>query len=55
MNPHWREFLGDSAGGATIGSYVLGQLCLAVGVPTGGIGSLACAVIGGTAGTIIGG
>lgn len=47
--------LSGTAGGAALGSYALGQLCLAIGVPSGGMGLLACAVIGGTAGGIVAG
>jgi len=47
--------LSGTAGGAALGSYALGQLCLSIGVPSGGMGLLACAVIGGTAGGIVAG
>ncbi|MFJ4393865.1 hypothetical protein [Pseudomonas sp. NPDC089396] len=47
--------LAGTAGGATIGSYALGQLCLAIGLPSGGMGTLACAVIGGAAGGMVAG
>ncbi|MEN5305817.1 hypothetical protein [Pseudomonas sp. TWI628] len=47
--------LGGSTGGAALGGYALAQLCLAIGVPTGGVGALSCGVIGGAAGGMIGG
>ncbi|MGJ7551070.1 hypothetical protein [Pseudomonas alloputida] len=47
--------LGGTAGGAALGSYALWQICLAVGVPTTGLGTLACAVIGGAAGGMVAG
>lgn len=43
-----------TAGGAA-GTYIAGALCLAIGIPTGGVGTLACAVIGGSLGAYAGG
>lgn len=47
--------LSGTAGGAILGGYALGQICLAFGVPSGGAGSLACVIIGGAAGGVLGG
>ncbi|WP_313202007.1 hypothetical protein [Pseudomonas sp.] len=47
--------LGGSTGGAALGGYALAKICLAVGVPTGGLGALSCGVIGGAAGGMVGG
>ncbi|ABY96681.1 hypothetical protein QVM62_05365 [Pseudomonas putida] len=45
--------LGGAAGGAYLGSYAIEQLCIAIGVPTRGLGTLACAVIGGATGGML--
>lgn len=41
--------------GGTVGAYAAGAVCLAIGIPTGGVGALACAVIGSAAGGYLGG
>lgn len=47
--------LSGTTGGAALGSFALAKICLAVGVPTGGLGALSCGVIGGAAGGMVGG
>jgi hypothetical protein len=47
--------IGLAAVGGTAGTYVAGAVCLAIGIPTGGVGTLACAVIGGAIGAYGGG
>jgi len=44
-----------STSGGTIGAGAMGAVCVAIGIPSGGLGSLACAVIGGAAGGMAGG
>ncbi|MEX5351787.1 hypothetical protein WCE02_10610 [Pseudomonas juntendi] len=47
--------LAGSAGGGLAGAAVISGLCTAIGVPTAGVGTLACAVIGGAVGGKLGG
>ncbi|NAT24300.1 hypothetical protein [Pseudomonas syringae] len=47
--------LGGSALGGALGSYALGGICVAVGLPTAGMGTLACVVVGAAAGGALGG
>ncbi|WDY58734.1 hypothetical protein [Pseudomonas sp. PSKL.D1] len=47
--------LGGTSGGAFLGGYALGQVCVAFGLATGGGGTLACGVIGGALGGMLGG
>lgn len=47
--------IGLATAGGTAGVYVAGAICLAIGIPTGGMGTLACAVIGGSLGAYTGG
>ncbi|WP_341963655.1 hypothetical protein [Pseudomonas sp. RC10] len=47
--------IGLATVGATAGLYLAGAFCIAIGIPTGGMGTLACAVIGGSVGAYAGG
>lgn len=47
--------IGLAAIGGTAGTYLAGAVCIAIGIPTGGVGTLACAVIGGSLGAYAGG
>lgn len=53
------SFVGGIAGGALVGAALtaqtVGGICLAVGVPTAGIGTLVCGVVVMTAGSLAGG
>lgn len=53
------SFAGEIAGGAVIGGVLtaktVGGICLAVSVPTAGIGAVVCGVIVVTAGSLVGG
>ncbi len=47
--------LGGSAVGGSLGSYAAGAVCMAVGLPSAGVGTLACVVVGAAAGGALGG
>ena len=47
--------IGLAGVGGYLGSSTAGIICLAIGIPTGGVGTLACAVIGGAIGAYAGG
>jgi hypothetical protein len=47
--------IGLATVGGTAGAYLAGAVCIAFGIPTGGAGTLACAVFGGSLGSYAGG
>lgn len=47
--------IGFAGAGGHVGLYAAAAICLAIGVPTGGVGTVACAVIGGAVGAYAGG